>query len=239
MQYTYKNYEKSFERKKKLNILICTLVFILGISSVAVSTYYDMDGDLLSELRFMTVNGTLYTSVISMVAVVINFFEIRRGSELSSKKFYFIRLSSVVTEGVIALVIAMSFLPFIPDNPDILKFDSFNMHVIIPVLSAASFLTNDKPISGIKPHMHLRCVLPITLYAAVIITLIVLGLIPKENIPYSFMEVQTRPLWYTLLSGLIVYTCALTLSLLFCRWNRILFERRKKPHSQNKQPKTK
>lgn len=216
------DFKRRYKIKKQLNIIICSLIFILGISSFIFSAFYDMNGDFLSEFRYMTINGTLFTSLLSLIVVILNFIEIRRGIEFSSHILYFTRLSSVVTESIIAIVIAMSFFPFIPDNPNILKFDSFNMHVIIPILSIVSFLINDPPIQNMKPIMRLYGSWPITIYAAVIITLILLGFIPQEHIPYSFLEIKTRPLWYILMFGCIVYGCAYALSWVFSEWNKKL-----------------
>ena len=129
-------------------------------------------------------------------------------------------LISVVTECVIAAVILMSFLPFVPDSPNILKFDSFIMHIVIPILTIISFLIAEPPEEKIKPIMRMNGSALITIYAVVIISLILVGVIPQNKIPYSFLEVNTRPLWYVLLAGAIVYAGSYFLSWGFIEWNR-------------------
>lgn len=203
---------RRYKLKKQLNIFICSLIVILGISSFIVSAINESGGNILLNFRYMTINGTLFTLLISLIIVVLNMIEIKSGKEFTSQLLYLIRLSAVVTESIIAIVIAMSFLPFIPDSPNVFQYDSFNMHVIIPLLSVLSFLINDHPIEKMNPMMRLHSVWPITLYAVVVVTLIILGLIPQENIPYSFLEINTRPLWYILLFGVMVYSFAYLLS---------------------------
>ncbi len=206
--------------KKQVNIFICSLIVVLGISSFIVSAVNEADGNLLLNFRYMTVNGTLFTLIISTMIVVLNMIELKRGREFTSPLLYYTRLSSVVTEAIIGIVIAMSFLPFIPDNPNVMCYDSFNMHVTIPLLSIISFLINDHPVENMKPIMRLHCAWPITLYATVVISMIIMGLIPQESIPYSFLEIYTRPLWYILLFAVLVYSCAYFLSWALSEGNR-------------------
>lgn len=213
-------YRRRFKYKKQLNILICITIAVLGLCSYLISVVEDMDWDFLSDFRFMTINGTLFTTVVSAVTVALSIYELAKGKDIDTKKLYYIRLSSVVTECIIAIVILMSLFPFVPDSPDILKFDSFNMHVIIPIMTIISFLITEPPNEKIKPIMRLNGASVITIYAIVIITLIIWGVIPSDKIPYSFLEVNTRPFWYILLAGVIVYSCAYFLSWAFIRWNK-------------------
>ena len=160
----------------------------------------------------MTINGTVFTSIISLITAVISLAEIIKGEDIKLEKFYFLRLTSVVTESIIAIVILMSLFPFIPDKPNILKYDSFNMHVIIPILTIVSFLIAEPPSEKIKPIMRFNGSALITIYSVIIVSLILWGVIPQSEIPYSFLEVNTRPLWYILLAGVIIYTGAYFLS---------------------------
>ena len=216
------HFKQRYKIKKWLNIALSSIIFVLGFTSLTVSLLDDLQGDFLSGFRYMTVIGTVYTTTISLIMVFINLTELWRGEEYVFDTLYFIRLSSAVTESIIAIVIALSLFPFIPDNPNILKYDSFNMHVIIPILSITSFLIHDRPIENMKPIMRLHGAWLITVYAVVLITLIFFEFIPQEQIPYSFLEVKTRPLWYVLLAGFIVYASAYVLSWAFSAWNKKL-----------------
>ncbi len=206
----YKVYR--FKYKKQLNILISLTISVLGFCSFFISVIRDMNWDFLSDFRFMTINGTVFTSIISLITAVISLAEIIKGEDIKLEKFYFLRLTSVVTESIIAIVILMSLFPFIPDKPNILKYDSFNMHVIIPILTIVSFLIAEPPSEKIKPIMRFNGSALITIYSVIIVSLILWGVIPQSEIPYSFLEVNTRPLWYILLAGVIIYAGAYFLS---------------------------
>ena len=206
----YKVYR--FKYKKQLNILISLTISVLGFCSFFISVVRDMNWDFLSDFRFMTINGTVFTSIISLITAVISLAEIIKGEDIKLEKFYFLRLTSVVTESIIAIVILMSLFPFIPDKPNILKYDSFNMHVIIPILTIVSFLIAEPPSEKIKPIMRFNGSALITIYSVIIVSLILWGVIPQSEIPYSFLEVNTRPLWYILLAGVIIFAGAYFLS---------------------------
>jgi len=206
----YKVYR--FKYKKQLNILISLTISVLGFCSFFISVVRDMNWDFLSDFRFMTINGTVFTSIISLITAVISLAEIIKGEDIKLEKLYFLRLTSVVTESIIAIVILMSLFPFIPDKPNILKYDSFNMHVIIPILTIVSFLIAEPPSEKIKPIMRFNGSALITIYSVIIVSLILWGVIPQSEIPYSFLEVNTRPLWYILLAGVIIYAGAYFLS---------------------------
>lgn len=206
----YKVYR--FKYKKQLNILISLTISVLGFCSFFISVVRDMNWDFLSDFRFMTINGTVFTSIISLITAVISLAEIIKGEDIKLEKLFFLRLTSVVTESIIAIVILMSLFPFIPDKPNILKYDSFNMHVIIPILTIISFLIAEPPSDKIKPIMRFNGSALITIYSVIIVSLILWGVIPQKDIPYSFLEVNTRPLWYILLAGVIIYAGAYFLS---------------------------
>ena len=206
----YKVYR--FKYKKQLNILISLTISVLGFCSFFISVVRDMNWDFLSDFRFMTINGTVFTSIISLITAVISLAEIIKGEDIKLEKLYFLRLTSVVTESISAIVILMSLFPFIPDKPNILKYDSFNMHVIIPILTIVSFLIAEPPSEKIKPIMRFNGSALITIYSVIIVSLILWGVIPQSEIPYSFLEVNTRPLWYILLAGVIIYAGAYFLS---------------------------
>lgn len=209
-----------FYIKKAINITLCALIFALGISAYLVSVFTDAKGDFLSLFRFMTINGTLLTTFVSLGTAVINVLELRLGAELYTRFGYLLRLSAAVTECVIAIVILLSLLPFIPDSPELLKFDSFTMHIVLPLLTIASFILDGLPAGRLRRREHLSGALPMTVYAAVMVPLILLGLIPTERIPYSFMQFGRHPFWYSLLFAALVYLLAVLLTYALYCFNR-------------------
>ena len=93
-----------------------------------------------------------------------------------------------------------------------LSYDSFNMHVVIPLLTVISFLLHPSPAEKTGALLHLSCAWLITIYSAVIMTLIVFGLIPESLIPYSFLDVHSMPVWYIITFGLFIYSFVYVLS---------------------------
>lgn len=208
------------QQNAKWNIAISSLIFLLGTSSLFISVFFKEKENYLFAFRYMTVNGTLFSTLVALIVIILNIAEIKTGRDHGQQRLYFLRLSSAVTEGIIAVVIAMSFFPTVPDNPNILSYDSFSMHVIIPVLSIISFLLNPFPAEHMRPLAHLNCAWLITLYAAVVITLIFIGLIPPNKIPYSFMDFTKSPVWYIVYFGCFIYSFTYVLSFLLSGWNR-------------------
>ena len=203
----------------KLNIFISSLVFLFGTSSLIVSAIRQPEQNFFLEFRFMTVNGTLFSTLISLLVLSISAVELQKGRELWSAKLYYLRLSSAVTETIIAVVILMSFFPFVPDNPNIFTFESFCMHIVIPPLSIISFVLNKSPVVRMSSIKRFNCAWFITLYAAVVITLIILDLIPPEKIPYSFMDIKKRPVWYMFYFGCFIYSLTYVVSFLLTDLN--------------------
>lgn len=209
-----------FRTEKRINLMLCAAIFILGVSSYITAVITDAKGDFLSLFRFMTINGTLLSTLAAFCTFCVNLIELRLGAELYSRAFYLLRLSSAVTECVIALVIALSLLPFIPDDPKLLKYDSFCMHVLIPPLTIASFVINDLPGGRLRHRERFSGSLPVALYAAVMIPMILIGAIPQKRIPYSFMRFYDNPIWFSLsfAAMLLILTYVLTSAL--SAWNR-------------------
>lgn len=213
----------------KAGFWVSVLIFLLGTSSLTVSAFSQENENFLMSFRYMTVNGTAFSTLVSTIVIFISASKTRSGAEHWQNRLYFLRLSSAVTEIIIAVVIAMSFLPSVPDDPDLLSYDSFNMHIVIPLLSVISFLLH--PTSARKTGIlaHLRCAWLITLYAAVIILLIVFGMIPKEMIPYSFLDIHSMPVWYILAFGFFIFSFVYVLSFLLTDLQyRLCFIRNKK-----------
>lgn len=203
-----------------LNLVISSLILFFGVSSIIVSAYVKAPENFLFEFRYMTLNGTVFTSIIALMILVVSIIEAKTGKVSISDRLYYFRLSSAVTESIIAVVIAMSFFPTVPDSPNILSYESFNMHVTIPVLSIISFLLNRNPRETMHPLLRLNCAWLITIYAAVVISLILTGALPQDKIPYSFLDFRTMPIWYIVYFGFFIYSFTYVLSFLFTNLNR-------------------
>ena len=206
----------------RLNLIISAMIFVLGASSIAVTAYANAPQGFLFEFRYMTVNGTVFTTIIAFIILLASIAEAVTGRAKISDKLYYFRLSSAVTECIIGVVIAMSFFPSVPDKPDIMSYESFCMHVVIPLLSIISFLLNRTPRERMHPLLRLNCAWLITIYAAVVITLILTGAIPQDKIPYSFLNFYTQSIWYIVYFGCFIYSFAYILSFLLTEWNRKL-----------------
>ena len=201
--------------------MLCAAVFVLGLISLTVAVARDGE-QWQRAFRFMKVIGTLYTTLLSGVVFAVTL----RNRDRADTPLFFLRLCAAVSECVIAIVILLSFLPFIPDSPDIFRFDSFVMHVAIPLLTVISFVVCARPAGDMPPLTHFNGSWLLVVYSAVVTALIITGVMPTEDIPYSFLEISTRPLWYVLLSAGIIFGTAYFLSFLLSAVNRRLSARR-------------
>ncbi len=90
-------------------------------------------------------------------------------------------------------VVLLTQLPFSPEHMHLKRRDMFNMHLLIPLLTVVSFLTNDSPVGKLKPLKRLHGTWFVTLYAVTVIALILKGVIPREQIPYFFLDITHIP----------------------------------------------
>ena len=213
-------FKRRYRQKKLLNILVSAVIVLLGCSSLAFTWNYDRDGAL--TFRWMTVDGTVFTAFIALCYVAVSAFELSRYTELTSRVVYYIRLASAVAESMIMIAVLLSQFPFSPQRMHIFRYDMFNMHLLIPVLTVASFLMNDSPIGKLKAGKLFHGTWFVTLYAAVVLTLILTGVISREMIPYAFMDVahMTAPAVAACLAS--VYGLGFLLSWLISCGNRKL-----------------
>ena len=107
----------------KLNIWISILIFILGTSSLIVSAFSKENENFLLSFRYMTFNGTVFSTLVSLIVIALSFSKVKSEKAYKQNILYYFRLSSAVTEIIIAVVIALSFLPSVPDNPNLLSYD--------------------------------------------------------------------------------------------------------------------
>ena len=217
-------YEAGFNRryrlKKKTNLRICLLIIFLGVSSLIYMVRTDSEGILM--FRWMTVDGTIFTTVMSVFYVAVNLVEILRDTELTSKAAYYARLSSAVTEGLILIIVLLSQLPVFTEHMHILRYDMFNMHILMPILTICSFAANDAPIGKTSALKKFHGTWFVSVYAVVIVLLISTEVIDAAHIPYFFLDVKNMT-WYMIIGVLIIiYGIGYLLSVLFSFLNRKL-----------------
>ena len=168
----------------------------------------------------MTVCGTLFAFVVAGAFSVMSDLTVIRDREFEGTFLYFCRLSSAVTEFIILIVVLVGYLPFFPDSPVIKRFDMINMHVIIPILTVVSFVFHDPPIGKISRLMQCNGLIFICLYSVTIMVLILIGVLPDERAPYSFLRIHQISLEYFLFASVSIYAVGYSLSLLFSTLNR-------------------
>lgn len=214
------NFKKQYEKKKRLNLLISLIVVILGIFSVIYIWNYDKEGIL--TFRWMTVDGTIYTSVMAFAFIVISLVELKKYTEVTSKRLYFMRLSSAVAESLIIVVVLLSQLPMSPTHMHILRPDMFCMHIIIPILTVVSFVVNDSPVGRLGKLKRLNGLWFVTFYAIVMTALILEGVIADEEVPYFFLDIQNMPALRAVECYVVLYAMAYTLTCILYRLNKKL-----------------
>ena len=213
-------FKQRYKLKKAVNMIISEIITVLGV--VSFNFIWNYDNDVLLTFRWMTVDGTVYTTLISFVFVIVDMFEIIRYTELTKENVYFMRLSAAVAEGLIFCVVLLSQLPISPEHMHIFRFDMFNMHIVIPILMIGSFIFNDSPLGKLSFIDRLRGCWFVTIYALIILILILTGIIPSEQIPYFFLDVYNMPYLTALGCFGFIYALSLLLSLCLSELNRKL-----------------
>ena len=216
-----KRFQERYRQKKILNLLISFVIIVMGISSVIFIYEYDKEG--LLTFRWMTVDGTIFTTIMTICFVAVNLTELIEDTELTMRFAYFARLSSAVAEGLIMTVVLISQLPMFPQHMHILRYDMMCMHILIPILTITSFVFNDSPM----PHLGFWDLMKgtsfITVYAIVILTLIQSGVVVKELIPYFFLDLEALGAPMSVAVFLIIYGIGYLLSLGLSILNRKLY----------------
>ena len=192
----------------------------MGVSSFLYIWKFDGDGVL--TFRWMTVDGTVFTTLISLFCLAVNAFEMFCYTELTSRFVYFLRLAAAVAESLILAVVLLSQLPFSPQAMHLWRYDMFQMHLVIPLLTVASFLLNDSPIGKLRPGKLLLGTLFVLFYAAAILSLILSGALAPEWIPYAFLDLSQIPALAAALCFALIFALSLLFSALLYRGNRRL-----------------
>ena len=212
-------FDRRYRQKKTTNLCVSILIAILGISSFV----YGLSMESIRTIfRWMTVDGTVFTTLGAMAFIAINVVEIWLNTEMTRKLVYYIRLSSAVAESVIFIVVLFSQMPFFVEHlPVFDRYDSFVMHALIPFLGIASFLINDSPIGKLSAAERWHGTWYVTFYAVIILTLIASETIPTEMIPYFFMDFRHYA-WATACAFVFIYGCAYLMGWGLSEWNRKL-----------------
>lgn len=208
--------DEIFNTKKQLNIALNILISILGISALFIK-FFLVDGVL--AFRAFTVDGNIFTTIVSLIVVVVNLKEFEQQSENESKWVFYLQLASAVTESVIFIVVMIGYLPMFPDNPTITPYHMFCLHVAIPVLAVLRFIFFEKPLGVLKPARLLVGAIPIGVYGVGVVTAIKLGILPISLVPYSFLDFDSNFLWYVIFALIVIPSLGFLWSWLFYRLN--------------------
>lgn len=216
----WKTFERRYLYKKITNICISALIVFLGVSSFLFGWQIE---PRVTIFRYLTVDGTIFTTVGAAVFIVANLIELICHTELTWPSVYFIRLSAAVAEAVIFIVVLFSQLPVFTEHLPINdRYDSFVMHVLIPVLGVDSFLVNDPPIGKLTFMQRWRGTWFVTFYAVVILSLIASERLPAALIPYFFLDYRNVHWSIVVFAAVFVYTTGYLMSWRISEWNRRL-----------------
>lgn len=216
----WKTFERRYLYKKITNICISALIVFLGVSSFLFGWQLEPS---VTIFRYLTVDGTVFTTIGAAVFIVANLIELIFHTEVTRTSVYFIRLSAAVAEAVIFIVVLFSQLPIFSEHLPINdRYDSFVMHVLIPVLGVTSFLINDSPIGKLTRIQRWRGTWFVTFYAVNILALIASERLPAELIPYFFLDYRNVHWSIVAFAAVFVYTVGYLMSWRISEWNRRL-----------------
>ena len=212
-------FELRYRKKKLTNIGVSALIVLLGVTSFLYGWHLEPG---ITIFRFLTVDGTLFTTAGAAVFVIANVIELLADTEVTRKTVYYFRLSAAVAESVIFIVVMFSQLPFFSEHLPVLdRYDSFVMHVLIPILGISSFLINDSPIGKLRRRQLWNGTWFVTFYGVIVLSLISTNVLSAELIPYFFLDYRQNPGWF-LFAFVFVYACAYLMAGRLSEWNRKL-----------------
>jgi len=214
-------FDKRFKKKKRLNLLISIL--IIGLSIFALTYMQNIDREGILIFRWMTVDATIFTLILTFFFFIVNIIELLKNTELTKRTIYFTRLSSAVAEALIVIVVLISQLPIFPMHLHLKRIDMFFMHIVIPLMVIISFALNDSPIGKLSKLEKLYGTSYMTFYAVNILYLISEGIIVREKIPYSFLDIKSMSIVQIILTIVLFYTVCYGLSALLSFLNRKLY----------------
>lgn len=212
------NQTQVFRVRALLSLLCCIAILLCGIPSLQWKIAYEHSAGLMAT-REMTVDISIYTCVMALFCIPVNLYELFAKRQLRSRLLYNLRLSQTVTEGVVMLVIAIGMLPFFPDKPNITRPDMITMHIILPMLTIATFILYTPDRGKLRPLQRLWGLLLITFYSMVMISLIWFGIVPESQAPYSFLCIRSISLGYLLFAVSVIFGGGLVFSTFFYQLN--------------------
>lgn len=215
-----KEFRIRYRKKKIVNIIISSIIVVLGITSFVYGLGIEPS---ITILRWMTVDGTLFTTLSSAVFIIVYIVELFKHTEMTLVPVYYARLSSAVAESVIFVVVVFSHMPFFEESlPVFDRYDSFIMHLVVPILTVVSFILNDSPIGKLKVIERLHGTWFVTLYAVVIFTMIHKNILPTEMIPYFFLDYRHASIEILIFAFVFIYGTGYLMSWRISEWNRKL-----------------
>lgn len=216
-------FDRRYRQKKIVNLLIGAMIIAMCIFALAYMAIIDREGLLM--LRWMTVDGTLFTLILTLFFFIVNIVELHKNTEMTRRAVYISRLSSAVSESVIIIVVLISQLPVFPMHMHIARPDMFFMHIAIPVLVIASFTMNDSPLGRLSRMETFYGTSFVTFYAVIILSLIGSGVIKREYIPYVFLDFKAMTIPAIIATGVAFYVMGYALSAGLSEMNRKLYWR--------------
>ena len=216
-------FDRRYRQKKIVNLLIGAMIIAMCIFALAYMANIDREGLLM--LRWMTVDGTLFTLILTLFFFIVNIVELHKNTEMTRRTVYISRLSSAVSESVIIIVVLISQLPVFPMHMHIARPDMFSMHIAIPVLVIASFTMNDSPLGRLSRMETFYGTSFVTFYAVIILSLIGSGVIKREYIPYGFLDFKAMTIPAIIATVVAFYVMGYALSAGLSEMNRKLYWR--------------
>ena len=216
-------FDRRYRQKKILNLLIGAMIIVMCIFALVYMANLDREGLLM--LRWMTVDGTLFTLILTLLFFIVNIVELHNNTEMTRKAVYISRLSSAVAESVIIIVVLISQLPVFPMHMHIARPDMFFMHIAIPILVIASFTMNDSPLGRLSRKETFYGTSFVTFYAVIILSLIGSGVIKREYIPYGFLDFKAMTIPAIIATVVAFYVMGYALSAGLSEMNRKLYWR--------------
>lgn len=214
-------FDRRYRQKKILNLFIGAVIIAMCVFALAYMANIDKEGLLM--LRWMTVDGTLFTLILTLFFFIVNIVELHRKTEMTRRAVYISRLSSAVAESVIIIVVLISQLPIFPMHMHVARPDMFLMHIVIPILVIASFTMNDSPLGKLSRAETFYGTSFVTLYAVNVLALIVTGVIKREYIPYGFLDVKAMSIPAIIGTIVVFYVMGYSLSAGLSKLNRKLY----------------
>ena len=216
-------FNAKYRKKKITNLILSLIIVLLGIFALYYIFVFEDGG--LKTFRWLTVDGTIFATFLTAIAVVVNIVEFKKYTELTKTFVYLIRLSSVVTEGIIFIVVMISQLPCFTDHMHLTRPDMFLMHVLIPILTTISFIYNDSPIGKFRLRWVFAGNAYAFTYAVTVVTLIALGVITQDKIPYFFLDIRQTGIPTVLLCATAIFFIGMGLCYVLVELNRKVYWR--------------